>query len=96
MSSCPAGILEWVAFPFSRGSSQLKSPALHTDSLPSEPPGKLVLVLFLYCLPLSDTRVKLNAYEPFHKERRGEMKSSKFKHTCYIAIVSCGVERGLI
>ena len=50
-----------------------------------------MLVLFLYCLPLSDTRVKLNAYEPFHKER-GEMKSSKFKHTCCIAVVSCGVE----
>ena len=31
------GILEWVAIPFSRGSS---SPALQADSLPSEPPGK--------------------------------------------------------
>ena len=30
-------ILEWVAFPFSRGSSQLRSPALQADSLPAEP-----------------------------------------------------------
>ena len=39
-----ARILEWVAFPFSRGSSQLeiepKSPALQADSLLFEPPGK--------------------------------------------------------
>ena len=39
-----ARILEWVAIPFSRGSSQPKvdpwSPALQADSLPSKPPGK--------------------------------------------------------
>ena len=39
-----ARILEWVAIPFSRGSSwpgiKYGSPALQTDSLPSEPPGK--------------------------------------------------------
>ena len=38
-----AGILEWVAFPFCRGSSQPgiepRSPVLQADSLPSEPPG---------------------------------------------------------
>ena len=38
------GILEWVAIPFSRGSSNLEiepwSPALQADSLPSEPPRK--------------------------------------------------------
>ena len=37
-------ILEWVAYPFSKGSSQpgieLGSPALHVDSLPAELPGK--------------------------------------------------------
>ena len=37
-------ILEWVAIPFSRGSSQPsfepRSPALQADSLPSEPPVK--------------------------------------------------------
>ena len=35
-----ARILEWVAFPFSRGSSQPRSPTLQTDSLPAEPQGK--------------------------------------------------------
>ena len=39
-----ARVLEWVAMPFSRGSSQLGtesvSPALQADSLSSEPPGK--------------------------------------------------------
>ena len=40
-----ARTLEGVAFPFSRGSSQLgiepRSPALQADSLPAEPQGKL-------------------------------------------------------
>ena len=35
-----ARILEWVAFPFSGGSSQPRSPALQADSLPAEPEGK--------------------------------------------------------
>ena len=35
-----AGVLERVAFPFSRRSSQPRSPALQADSLPAEPPGK--------------------------------------------------------
>ena len=35
-----ARILEWVAFPFSRGSSKPRSPALQVDSLPAEPQGK--------------------------------------------------------
>ena len=39
-----ARILEWVAFPFSRGSSQprdqTRSPTLQADSLPAEPKGK--------------------------------------------------------
>ena len=35
-----ARILEWVAFPFSRGSSQSRSPALRADSLPAEPQWK--------------------------------------------------------
>ena len=33
-------ILAWVAIPFSRGSSQPRSPALQVDSLPGEPQGK--------------------------------------------------------
>ena len=40
-----ARILEWVAFPFSSGSSNPgivpRSPALQADSLPAEPQGKL-------------------------------------------------------
>ena len=39
-----ARMLEWVAFPFSRGYSQLgikpRSPTLQADSLPAEPQGK--------------------------------------------------------
>ena len=39
-----ARILEWVAIPFSRGSSrprdQTQVSTLQADSLPSEPPGK--------------------------------------------------------
>ena len=35
-----ARILEWVAFLFSRGSSQPRSTTLQADSLPSEPQGK--------------------------------------------------------
>ena len=41
--------LEWVAISFSRGSSQPRdqtwSPALQTDALPSEPPGKPIYAL---------------------------------------------------
>ena len=43
-----AGILEWVAIPFSTRSSQSRdwtgSPALQADSLPAELPGKLPIV----------------------------------------------------
>ena len=35
-----ARILEWVAFPFSRRSFQLRSPILQAGSLPAEPQGK--------------------------------------------------------
>ena len=35
-----ARILEWVAFPFSRGSIEPRSPALQAASLPAEPQGK--------------------------------------------------------
>ena len=36
----PARILEWVAVPSSRESSQPRPPTSQVDSLPSEPPGK--------------------------------------------------------
>ena len=35
-----ARILEWVAFPFSRGSSQPRSTTLQANSLPAEPQAK--------------------------------------------------------
>ena len=42
-----ARILAWVAFPFSKGSSnpgtEPRSPALQVDSLPAEPQGKTLL-----------------------------------------------------
>ena len=47
-----ARILEWVAFPFSRGSSnpgiKPRSPALQVDSLPPEPQGKPIIVWVLH------------------------------------------------
>ena len=49
-----ARILEWVAFPFSRGSSQPRSPALQVESLPAEPQGKvgcLQIASKVSCLP---------------------------------------------
>ena len=39
-----APTLEWVVFPFSRGSSPPRSPALQADSLPAEPPGKPICI----------------------------------------------------
>ena len=56
LSMVQARILEWVAIPFSRGSSPpwdrtQVSPALHVDSLPSEPPGNFMdnhRYLYLY------------------------------------------------
>ena len=57
-----ARILEWVAFPFSRGSSnpgiEPRSPALHVDSLPAETPGKPIKMLCIFkktCLIEKDT-----------------------------------------
>ena len=38
-----ARILEWVAFPFSRGSSEPWSPTLQTDSSPAESQGKTTM-----------------------------------------------------
>ena len=45
-------ILEWVAFPFSRGSSQpgiKPRSALQADSLPAEPPGKHLRIFQRAC-----------------------------------------------
>ena len=43
-----ARILEWVVISFSRVSSLPTSSALQVDSLPSEPPGKLLIHRLLY------------------------------------------------
>ena len=47
-----ARILEWVAMPSSRGSSnpgiEPRSPTLQVDSLPSEPPGKPALKIYKF------------------------------------------------
>ena len=46
-----ARILEWVAISFPRGlpnpEIEPRSPALQADSLPSEPPGKVYIILKL-------------------------------------------------
>ena len=53
-----ARILELVAIPFSRGSSQPRikpgSPALKEDSLPSELPGKPVATILVKAIMISD------------------------------------------
>ena len=66
--------LEWVAYPFSRGSSQsrdwTRSPALQADSLLSETPGKPlpigVLVLPYVSLPLVSYSFSIFSYEELH------------------------------
>ena len=45
-----ARILEWVDFPFSRGSSQPRSPALQADFLQAEPQGKQSLLSTIICV----------------------------------------------
>ena len=50
-----AKILEWVAFPFSRGSSQPRSPTLQADYLPAEPQGSpRILEWVAYPFSLAD------------------------------------------
>ena len=60
-----ARILEWVAFPFSRGSSQPeiepRSPALLVDSLPTELSGKPeIKVLIMLSLQIGQSHSTLN------------------------------------
>ena len=68
MGILQAGILEWVAVPFSRGSFQPgikpRFPTLQVSSLPSEPPGKpntcMCMALCLHCSPKSITTLLIN------------------------------------
>ena len=60
-----ARILEWVAVPFSRGSSQPRSPTLQANSLPSEPPGKSPHSISYFCktqIKYKKTRKRYSEY----------------------------------
>ena len=54
-----ARILEWIAFPFSRGSPnpgiEPRSPALQADSLPAEPSGKPMVTSSVHCSVTSNS-----------------------------------------
>ena len=56
-----ARILEWVAFPFSRGSFQPRtkprSPALQVDPLPAEPQGSPHIVLHMGCTQFHSDKI---------------------------------------
>ena len=67
-----ARILEWVAMPSSRVSSQPKSPALQADSLQSEPPGKpyssqAVSLIMSYQLQPPTAEKSLNMVRPLNE-----------------------------
>ena len=64
-----ARILEWVAFPFSRVSSQPRSPAVQADSLPAGPQGK-PKVGKNFCLATIITRDTLL----FHSQQKMDKK----------------------
>ena len=71
-----ARILEWVAIPFSMGSSQprdqiQRSPALQADSLPSEPPGKRLRQVSLKTAELSGNMVLWGRAEGERWQTRG-------------------------
>ena len=65
-----AKILEWVAFPFSRQSSQPRvgprSPALQADSLPAEPQGTNVQSTKWSCSVVSDSLWPHGLYSPWN------------------------------
>ena len=68
MGILQARILEWIAIPSSRESSQPRSPALQVDSLPAEPPrkpkntgvGSLSLLQWLFPTQESNQRMFIN------------------------------------
>ena len=77
-----ARILEWVAFLFSRGSSQPRvkprSPALQADSLPTEPQGKPThkLSIAIFCL------FKGKSYQ---KHRKVASSASRLKNDRFLS-----------
>ena len=67
-------ILVWVAFPFSRGSSQPKYPSLQVDSLPAEPQAQFSSVQSL-------SRVRLFA-TPWITEHQVSLSITNFWSLC--------------
>ena len=70
MGILQAGILEWDAIPFSKGSSPPRdrtwSPTLQTNSLTSEPPGKYYIQpLFTYFTGTLDIKINLQNYTEY-------------------------------
>ena len=92
-----ATILEWVAFPFSRASSQTRaqtgSPTLQVDSLPAEPQGSpriLEWVAYPFSSrpsrPRNRTGVSCIAGRFFTNWAMREAWPSLFHHTCYLCV----------
>ena len=74
MEILQARILEWVAIPFPRGSSQPsdpRSPALQADSLLSEPPGKPLSYFTANATALNQIYLLLSLDIPIYKNRPG-------------------------
>ena len=69
-----ARILEWVAIPFSKGSSQSRdqprSPALQGDSFPSEPPEKTFLLLPQISIHLKPLFSSFSIPRPVHSVQK--------------------------
>ena len=81
-----ARILEWVAVPFSRGSSkpriEPRSPALRADSLPPEPSGKPQSLHLGPCLstlpPVSEDCAEMARTQPCPQHFTVEVESEHF------------------
>ena len=73
-----ARILEWVTFPFSRGSSQPRDrtqvSALQADSLPAEPQGKHTHEEYLFPVDEANSNIELK------RETGNRRKTVKFSH----------------
>ena len=93
-----ARILEWVAFPFFRDlpnpGIEPRSPVLQADSLPAEPQGKPICVLYVIKKNNKKNKIKIEnkkkkkkkkkkkeekAKEKKQKERRGKQNSPAVK-----------------
>ena len=81
-----ARVLGWVASFFSRGSSrprdQTGSPALQTDTLPSEPPGKPPIPTIQDNHPISRSLTQSPLQSPFLPRKVTHLVSSIMMQTC--------------